>query len=80
MIADKVKSILLLTRKKQTDLARLYGMSDQSMSNKLTQGRITAEDLIRIADFAGCRLSVTLPDGSQIYFGPEDIRKESRKR
>ena len=49
------------------------------MNNKLYQNRISADDLIRIAEFTGCKLAFILPDGGQMFFGPEDIRRKDEK-
>ena len=74
MVSDKIRSILALSGKRPADLARLYGTSQQSMNNKLSQSRFSAEDLIRIAEFTGCRIAFLLPDGGQVFLGPDDIR------
>jgi len=74
MVSDKIRSVLALAGKRPTDLANLYETSQQSMNNKLYQNRFSADDLIRIAEFTGCRLAFVLPDGSQLFFSPDDIR------
>lgn len=82
MVSDKIRTILAWAGKRPTDLAILYGTSQQSMNNKLSQSRFSAEDLIRIAEFTGCRVAFVLPDGGQVFLSPEDIRPkddESKK-
>ncbi len=82
MVSDKIRSILALAGKRPTDLANLYGTSQQSMNNKLSQSRFSAEDLIRIAEFTGCKVAFILPDGGQVFLSPDDIRPkddESKK-
>ena len=79
MVSDKVRSVLALAGKRPVDLARLYETSSQSMNNKLYQNRFSAEDLIRIADFTGCRLAFVLPDGGELFFGMDDIRPKEEK-
>lgn len=74
MVSDKIRSVLALAGKRPTDLANLYETSQQSMNNKLYQNRFSADDLIRIAEFTGCRLAFVLPDGGQLFFSPDDIR------
>ena len=76
MVNDKVRAILALAGKRNIDLAELYGISKQSMNNKMTNNRFSADDLIRIAEFAGCRVAFVLPDGQHIFLDPEDIRRE----
>lgn len=76
MVNDKVRAILALAGKRNIDLAGLYGVSKQSMNNKMTNNRFSADDLIRIAEFAGCRVAFVLPDGQHIFLEPEDIRQD----
>lgn len=75
-VADKVKAVMVLSGKKQLELAEHYGMSRQSMNNKFAQSRFSADDLIRIADFTGCRVGFVLPDGQQILLETEDVRSD----
>lgn len=75
MVSDKVRSVLALSGKRPVDLAVLYETSQQSINNKLSQSRFSAEDLIRIAEFTGCRLAFILPDGGQLFFSADDIRQ-----
>lgn len=76
MVTDKVKALLALSGKKNAELARLYGVTPQSMNNKMALNRYTADDLIRIAEFTGCRVGFLLPDGQHIFLDPEDLRYE----
>lgn len=76
MVSDKVRAILALAGKKVIDLAELYGVSKQSMNNKMTNNRFSADDLIRIATFAGCQIAFVLPDGQHIFLDSDDVRKE----
>lgn len=80
MVSDKIRSVLALAGKRPTDLARLYGTTQQSMNNKISLNRFTADDLIRIAEFTGCRLAFILPDGSQLFFTTEDIRRKDEEK
>ena len=78
MITDKIKALLALSGKKNIDLARHFGMTAQSLSNKMVLNRYTADELIRIAEFTGCRIGFVLPDGQHIYLDPEDARTDSK--
>ena len=52
---------------KQSDLVELFGVSSkQSLSNKFSGERWSAEDLIKLAEFTGCKLAFILPDGERI--------------
>ncbi len=62
-----IKALLGMTGKKQNDLMEPLGMrSKQSLSNKVTNGRWSADDLAIIAEVCGCKLTFTLPNGQQI--------------
>lgn len=76
MVSEKIRSVLAYSGKRPTDLANYYGTSQQSMNNKLYQNRFSADDLIKIAEFTGCKLAFVLPDGSQLFFGADDIRRK----
>ena len=75
MITDKVKALLALSDKKNIDLARHFNMTPQTMSNKMMLNRYTADELIKIAEFTGCRVAFVLPDGQHIFLEPEDARR-----
>ena len=66
-ISLKIKALLALTGKKQSDLMVALGMSSkQSLSNKFTNERWSAEDLVTIAGECGCRVAFIFSDGQQI--------------
>ena len=71
-ISAKVKALISMLEKKQIDLIPVLGMSSkQSLSNKFSNGRWSADDLARVAEFCGCKLAFVLPDGQQIVIEPE---------
>jgi hypothetical protein len=71
-ISDKVKGLLAMTGKRQTDLCEVLEMSSkQSMSNKIKNNRWFASDLIKVADLCGCKLAFILPDGQQLILEDE---------
>ena len=78
MISDKIKAMLKLAGKKETELAAEYGITAQGMHNKFSRGSFSMEDAIRIGTFAGAELAFILPDGHKITFDPSDIREKSR--
>lgn len=62
-----IKALLAINGKKQSDLMELLQMSSkQSLSNKFTNERWSADDLAKIAESCGCKLAFILPDGQQI--------------
>ncbi len=70
-IADKVRAVLALEGKKNTELAAFFGMTPQSMNNKLSRDSFSAKDLIKVADFVGGRIAIVLSNGQMIYLDPE---------
>ena len=72
-ISKKVKALLLEMDKKQSDLMEVLDMSSkQSLSNKFTNERWSAEDLVKIADYCGCKLAFILPSGERITIDIEE--------
>ena len=66
-VSKKVKALLLEREKKQSDLMEVLGMSSkQSLSNKFSNERWSAEDLVKIAEYCGCKLAFIMPDGQII--------------
>lgn len=71
-VSAKVKAILNISGKKQNDLVEVFGMSSkQSLSNKFSNERWSADDLAKVAEFCGCKLAFVLPDGTQISIDSE---------
>ena len=66
-VSDKVKAILALNGKKLTELADHFGMTRQSMSNKVLRGSWSAEDLAKVATFVDCDLFFEMKNGQRIY-------------
>lgn len=64
--SDKVKALLMLSGKRQIDLAAYFGMTSQSMNNKMSRDSWSSKDLMAVAEFTGCQLAFVLPDGSRI--------------
>lgn len=72
-ISKKVKALLMESDKKQSDLMDVLDMSSkQSLSNKFSNERWSAEDLVRIAEFCGCKLAFVLPNGERITFDADE--------
>lgn len=72
-VTKKIKALLALTGKKQTDLMESLGMSSkQSLSNKFSNERWSAEDLVKVADVCGVKVAFILPDGQQFFLDASD--------
>ena len=71
-VSSQIKALLVLTGKKQADLIPVLGMANkQSLSNKIVGERWSASDLIKIADFTGCKLAFVLPDGERVVLAAD---------
>lgn len=76
-VSNIVKGLLAIRGIKQVDLASHFDMSKQTMSNKFARNSWFASDLVKAADFCGCKLAFILPDGQQIII--EDDGRENKK-
>lgn len=74
-ITDKVKAAMVVRGKKNKELAQYLGITEQSLSNKFNRGGFSAEDLIKIANFAGATLALEFDDKNKIAFSLDDIRQ-----
>ncbi len=71
-ISKEIGALLKLRGLRQSDLLEPLGMSSkQSLSNKFSNERWSAEDLVKVASVCGCDLVFILPDGRQIKLGEE---------
>lgn len=65
-VSSAVKTMLATSGKKQIELAAYFGMTPQSMANKMARGSWSTGDLIKAATFCGSQVVVKLPDGNVI--------------
>ena len=71
-VSNTIKALLYMKGKKQSDLAAHFGMWPQSMANKMSRGSFSAEDLLKIADFTGCRVAFVMEDGQMLYLETDE--------
>ena len=74
-ITGKIRALLQIAGKRPVDLARYLGVLPQSVQNKLSRGSFSAEDLIKIADFAGAELVLQIGE-DRIVLGKDCIREK----
>lgn len=71
-ISANIKALLALSGLKQSDLLQPLSMSSrQSLSNKFTNERWSAQDLVDISHLCGCKLAFIMPNGQQIIVESE---------
>ncbi len=76
-ISASIKALLNLREKKQSDLLGPLNMSSrQSLSNKFSNERWSAQDLITVAELCGCKLAFVLPNEQQIVIEDGEIEKK----
>ena len=75
-ISKKVKALLAQVDKQQSDLLDVLDIkSKQSLSNKFSNERWSADDLVKVAEFCGCKLAFVLPNGERIVLDSEECIK-----
>lgn len=75
-ISKKVKALLAEVDKKQYDLLDVLDIkSKQSLSNKFSNERWSADDLVKVAEFCGCKLAFVLPNGERIVLDSDECTK-----
>lgn len=78
-VSQKVKAVLAYYGKRQIDLAEYFGMSKQTMNNKMNRDSWSAVDLAKVAQFVGCKVAFILPDDQKIYIEPEGQEEQSKE-
>lgn len=75
-ISANIKALLALSDKKVSDLISPLCMSSrQSLSNKFTNERWSAQDLATVAALCGCKLAFILPNGQQLVIDDDAEKK-----
>lgn len=67
-MSDKVKALLALSGKKQTELAEIFGMSKQTMSNKMARGSWSGEILQRLRNFVAVNLHLYYLTDNKLHY------------
>lgn len=66
-VTSSVRALLEIRGKRQVDLLPVFGLANpQSLSNKFRGERWSASDLVKVAEFTGCKLAFILPGGERI--------------
>lgn len=78
-ITNKIKGLLQIKGKKNTELAVYLNITAQSLSNKFNRGSFSAEDLIKISNFLECELAFILSENQKIVLEIDDVRDTGEK-
>lgn len=72
-VSKRIKVLLAENEKRQADLMDVLDMSSkQSLSNKFSNERWSANDLVKIAEYCGCKLAFILPNGERIILDTDE--------
>ena len=79
-ISTKIKALLKMHGKKNTELAAYLGLTTpQALNNKFIRGSFSASDLIKIAAFLDCELAFNLSNAQKITLDISDIQDAKDK-
>ena len=73
--SETIRGLLAMSGKRQIELAAHFGMSKQTMNNKLNKNSWSATDLRKVADFCDCKLAFIMPNGQQLVIEAEEKEK-----
>lgn len=76
MVNNKIRALMRLKNRGISEVAAYFNISRQAMSNKLSRGSFSAEDLIKFADFLGCELNFTVDEKQKIVLDLSDIQQD----
>ena len=65
-VSDTIRTVLAKAKRKQSDLGLRWNTSRQAVSNKFYRDYWSADELVDIAKFTGCRLVFQFPDGVEL--------------
>lgn len=74
--SKKIKSILAYKDIKYDDVAEYFNMTKQSLSNKLSRGTFTLDDMIKFGNVAGAKLVYQFEDGYHVDFTVDDLKNK----
>ena len=76
--SEAVRVALDIGKKRQADLANLWGTSPQVVNNKFRLKRWNATELAQVAAFTGGRLAFVYPDGQQVFIDDPGEKTEEK--
>lgn len=75
MVSQKIKQIMKQKKITNVQLADHLGILPQSLANKFSRNSISADELIEILDFLGCRLLIESEPDVTIKLTMDDIKR-----
>jgi transcriptional regulator with XRE-family HTH domain len=74
-ISDKIKALLKLKGKKNSELAEYLGISVQALSNKYYRNSFSGNDLVKIAAYLECELAFIADNITRIALTLNDLNE-----
>ena len=76
MVSQKIKQIMKMKKVTNVQVAGYLGTSPQALANKFSRETLSADEMISILEFLGCRIVVeTIPD-IVVQFNTGDLKRE----
>lgn len=76
MVSQKIKQIMKMKKITNIQVAEHLGTSPQALANKFSRETLSADEMISILEFLGCRIVVeTIPD-VVMQFNTGDLKRE----
>ena len=72
-VNSKIKTIMASAGVNGRQLGEAFNCPPQTATNKLTRGITKIDDLVRIVDYCGGKLTITTKDGTTIPLTLEDL-------
>ena len=76
MVSQKIKQIMKMKKVTNVQVSEYLGTSPQELANKFSRETLSADEMISILEFLGCRIVVeTIPD-VVVQFNTGDLKRE----
>ena len=76
MVSQKIKQIMKMKKVTNVQVAEYLGTSPKALANKFSRETLSADEMISILEFLGCRIVVeTIPD-VVVQFNTGDLKRE----
>lgn len=76
-VKSKIKSFMALSNVSAKELAPALGTAERTAINRLSIGITKIDDLIKIVDYCGGKLTITAKDGTEIPLTLQDTRENN---
>ena len=76
-VSDAIRMVLTKSKRKQVELGNRWSTTRQAVSNKFYRDYWSADELVDIAKFVGCRLVFKFPDGMEIQIDTDSAPRLS---